>query len=67
MVAPPEGVSGEGFFATSLNEVVGLARANSLWPLPLPPLVAELNSWQPLLRIMIWLVLVPSARLFRHV
>ena len=34
MVAPPEGVSGEGFFATSLNEVVGLARANSLWPLP---------------------------------
>jgi NADH-quinone oxidoreductase subunit B len=34
MVAPPEGVSGEGFFATSLNDVVGLARANSLWPLP---------------------------------
>src|SRR6478752_9544569 len=34
MVAPPEGVSGEGFFATKLNDVVGLARANSLWPLP---------------------------------
>ena len=34
MVAPPEGVSGEGFFATKLSDVVGLARANSLWPLP---------------------------------
>ena len=33
-VAPPEGVVGEGFFATKLNDVVGLARANSLWPLP---------------------------------
>ena len=34
MVAPPEGVTGEGFFATKLNDVVGMARANSLWPLP---------------------------------
>jgi len=34
MVAPPEGVVGEGYFATKLNDVVGLARANSLWPLP---------------------------------
>jgi NADH-quinone oxidoreductase subunit B len=34
MVDPPEGVVGEGFFATKLNDVVGLARANSLWPLP---------------------------------
>lgn len=34
MVAPPDGVTGEGFFATKLNDVVGLARANSLWPLP---------------------------------
>lgn len=30
----PEGVSGAGFFATSFDKVVGLARANSLWPLP---------------------------------
>jgi NADH-quinone oxidoreductase subunit B len=30
----PEGYNGEGFFATSLAKVVGLARANSLWPLP---------------------------------
>src|SRR6187402_3574854 len=34
MVEAPEGVVGEGFFATKLNDVVGLARANSLWPLP---------------------------------
>jgi len=33
-VAPPDGYSGEGFFATKLSEVVGLARANSMWPLP---------------------------------
>jgi NADH-quinone oxidoreductase subunit B len=30
----PEGVEGQGFFATSLDKVIGLARANSLWPLP---------------------------------
>ena len=30
----PEGFTGEGFFATKLSDVVGLARANSLWPLP---------------------------------
>ncbi|HVB03157.1 MAG TPA: NADH-quinone oxidoreductase subunit B [Chitinophagaceae bacterium] len=30
----PEGYSGEGFFATSLNKVIGLARKNSIWPLP---------------------------------
>jgi NADH-quinone oxidoreductase subunit B len=30
----PEGLEGAGFFATSLDKVVGLARANSLWPLP---------------------------------
>ena len=34
IVEAPEGVVGEGFFATKLNDVVGLARANSLWPLP---------------------------------
>jgi NADH-quinone oxidoreductase subunit B len=30
----PEGVPGDGFFATQLSSVVGLARKNSLWPLP---------------------------------
>jgi len=31
--APP-GHEGEGFFATRLDKVIGLARANSIWPLP---------------------------------
>src|SRR5687768_2322062 len=30
----PEGVEGPGFFATKVDEVIGMARANSLWPLP---------------------------------
>lgn len=30
----PQGLEGEGFFATKLGDVIGLARANSLWPLP---------------------------------
>jgi NADH-quinone oxidoreductase subunit B len=30
----PEGYEGPGFFAGKLEEVVGLARKNSLWPLP---------------------------------
>src|SRR5512133_4084962 len=30
----PEGFGGTGFFATTLDKAVGLARANSLWPLP---------------------------------
>ena len=31
--APP-GIEGPGFFATRIDKVVGMARANSLWPLP---------------------------------
>jgi NADH-quinone oxidoreductase subunit B len=30
----PDGVEGAGFFATSLEKAVGLARKNSIWPLP---------------------------------
>ena len=30
----PDGHQGEGFFATSLDSVIGLARKNSIWPLP---------------------------------
>jgi NADH-quinone oxidoreductase subunit B len=30
----PDGIEGAGFFATSLEKVVGLARKNSIWPLP---------------------------------
>ncbi|GAA4467872.1 NADH-quinone oxidoreductase subunit B [Nibrella saemangeumensis] len=34
MVEAPEGHTGEGFFATSMDKLIGMARANSLWPLP---------------------------------
>lgn len=34
MVEAPKGYTGEGFFAAKLSDVVGLARSNSLWPLP---------------------------------
>lgn len=34
MAEAPDGYTGEGFFATKLSDVVGLARKNSLWPLP---------------------------------
>lgn len=34
MEKAPEGIEGAGFFATNLDAVVGLARKNSLWPLP---------------------------------
>ena len=30
----PPGHDGPGFFATSLDKAVGLARKNSIWPLP---------------------------------
>src|SRR5687768_5777336 len=31
---PPAGLEGAGFFATSLEKAVGMARKNSIWPLP---------------------------------
>src|SRR5476649_2128411 len=34
VVDAPPGVEGAGFFATSLDKAVGLARSYSLWPLP---------------------------------
>ena len=34
VVGAPEGQGGEGFFTTKLSDVVGLARKNSIWPLP---------------------------------
>ncbi len=30
----PEGVTGHGYFATTFQKAVGLARKNSIWPLP---------------------------------
>lgn len=34
MADMPDGFQGEGFFTTKLSDVVGLARKNSIWPLP---------------------------------
>jgi len=34
LVEAPPGLEGSGFFATSMEKVVGLARSHSLWPLP---------------------------------
>src|SRR5512141_854036 len=34
IVEPPPGYSSPGMFATRLDQVVGLARKNSIWPLP---------------------------------
>lgn len=34
IVEAPEGFEGPGFFATKLDFLVGLARKNSIWPLP---------------------------------
>jgi len=34
LVSSPPGVEGPGFFATSIDKVIGIARANSIWPLP---------------------------------
>lgn len=33
-VDAPAGLEGAGFFATSFDKVIGLARSHSLWPLP---------------------------------
>lgn len=34
MAEAPDGFGGAGFFATSFDKVVGLARSHSMWPLP---------------------------------
>src|SRR5687768_18306117 len=34
LVQAPPGVEGAGFFATTLDSVIGLARKHSIWPLP---------------------------------
>src|SRR6201746_2231471 len=34
LVDAPPGVEGAGFFATKVDQVIGIGRANSLWPLP---------------------------------
>lgn len=34
IVQPPAGFEGPGFFATSLEKAIGMARKHSIWPLP---------------------------------
>jgi NADH-quinone oxidoreductase subunit B len=34
MAKSPQGIEGPGFFAGKVEEIIGLARSNSLWPLP---------------------------------
>lgn len=34
VVNAPPGVEGPGFFATKLDHIIGMARKNSIWPLP---------------------------------
>lgn len=34
IVQSPDGHTGSGFFATKVDDAIGLARKNSLWPLP---------------------------------
>ena len=34
MEEAPEGLQGPGFFATSFDKVIGMARRHSIWPLP---------------------------------
>jgi NADH-quinone oxidoreductase subunit B len=34
MEQAPEGLQGPGFFATSFDKVIGMARRHSIWPLP---------------------------------
>lgn len=34
IVSPPEGVAGEGYYLTSFDKAIGLARKHSIWPLP---------------------------------
>ena len=58
MVDMPEGSMGEGFFATKLNNVIGLARKNSIWPLPFATSCCGIEIWLPWVLIMIWQGLV---------
>src|SRR6185312_14802262 len=34
LVSSPEGYEGQGYFSSKLSDIVGLARKNSIWPLP---------------------------------
>lgn len=54
MGTAPDGISGDGFFATQLSSVVGLARKIHYGLCRLQHLVVELNLWQPWHHTMIY-------------
>jgi hypothetical protein len=54
MVCRPDGVAGEGFFATKLNDVVGFGVLIHFGHCLLRLLVAELSLWLQWRLIMIW-------------
>jgi len=60
MGTAPDGISGDGFFATQLSSVVGLAKRIHCGLCLLQHLVVELNLWQRWRRIMIYQDLVLS-------
>ena len=61
----PVGFEGAGFFATKLDAAVGLARKNSLWPLPFATSCCGINLWQPWQLPTIYRVLAWNALVFR--
>ena len=62
----PDGVPGDGFFATQLSSVVGLARKNSLWPLPFATSCCGIEFMATWHLTMIYHVLVLSVLDFLH-
>ena len=66
MVEAPESLMGDGFMATSFEKVVGLARKNSIWPLPFATSCCVLNLWLPWPVIMTLQGLVPKGWAFLH-
>ena len=62
----PASYDGQGFQVTTLDKAVGLARANSLWPLPFATSCCGIELWVQWVLIMIWPVLARSVLVFRH-
>ena len=66
-VDAPNGLEGQGFFAGKLDDFVGLARANSLWPLPFATSCCGIELWQLRVHTTIFHDLVQKECHSRHV
>jgi hypothetical protein len=66
IVDMPDGYQGEGFFASKLSDVVGLARRIHFGHCRLLPNAAALSLWQLWPRTTIWPVLAAKGWGFRH-